>query len=108
MRLRLIVAEDNPSLGAYDQEAWAKNLDYSRRKISQALEVFRLLRTGNYELLKDLPEAAFSRAGTHVERGKTTLVDLVRHIAGHLESHVKQIQATRAAYREHRAKQAAG
>jgi DinB family protein len=108
MRLRLIAAEDNPTLGAYDQEAWAKNLDYGRRKISQALETFRRLRTENYELVKDLPEAAFARSGTHVERGKTTLLDQVRHNAEHVEGHVKQIQGVRAAYREHRAKQAAG
>lgn len=108
MRLRLIAAEDNPTLGAYDQEAWANNLDYGRRKISQALETFRRLRTENYELVKDLPEAAFSRTGMHVERGKTSLLELVRHNAEHVEAHVKQIQGVRAAYREHRAKQAAG
>jgi hypothetical protein len=108
MRLRLIAAEENPTLGAYDQEAWAKNLDYGRRKISQALETFRRLRTENYELVKDLPEAAFARTGTHVERGKTSLLDQVRNNAEHVESHVKQIQGVRAAYREHRAKQAAG
>jgi len=40
--------------------------------------------------------------------GKTTLLEQVRHNAEHVESHVKQIQGVRAAYREHRAKQAAG
>jgi len=108
MRLRLIAAEDNPAMSAFDQEAWAKNLDYGRRKISQALETFRRLRTENYELVKDLPEEAFSRTGMHAERGKITLLDVVRYNAQHVESHVKQIQGVRASYREHRAKQAAG
>jgi hypothetical protein len=104
MRLRLIAAEDNPTLGAYDEQAWARNLDYGRRKISQALETFRRLRTENYELVKDLPEAALARTGMHVERGKTSLLDLVKYNAEHVENHVKQIQVVRAAYREHRAK----
>ena len=108
MRLRLIAAEDNPTLGAYDQEAWARNLDYGRRKISQALETFRRLRTDNYELVKDLPEAALARTGMHVERGITSLLDLLRHNAEHVENHVQQIRAARAAYREHRARQLVG
>jgi hypothetical protein len=106
-RLRVIAAEDNPSLTAWDQDAWAKNLDYGRRKISQALETFRRLRGENYELVKDLPEAAFARAGVHTQRGRVTLLDIVRYDAHHVENHVKQIQAARGAYREHRAKQAA-
>jgi hypothetical protein len=107
MRLRSVVAEDNPTMYAFDQDAWAKNLDYARRKISQALETFRRLRTENYELVKDLPEASFTRTGMHVERGKMSLLDLVQYNAEHVESHVKQIQGVRAAYREHRAKQTA-
>jgi len=108
MRIRLIVAEDNPTMGAYDQEAWAKNLDYAKRKLSQAIETCRRLRVENYELLKDLPEAAFVRTGTHVERGVMSLRQCVQHNAEHLEAHVKQIQGVRAAYKEHRTKPAAG
>src|SRR5512146_3305656 len=69
MRLRLIAAEDNPTLGAYDQQAWAKNLDYGKRKLSQAIETCRRLRMEKYELVKGLPESAFYRTGHHVERG---------------------------------------
>lgn len=105
MRLRLIAAEDNPTLGAYDQEAWAKNLDYGKRKLSQAIETCRRLRMENYELVKDLPESAFYRTGHHVERGTVSLLDQVRGNTEHLENHVRQIQSVRAAYREHRAKQ---
>ena len=108
MRIRLVMAEDNPTLAPYDQEAWSRNLDYGRRKISQAIETCRRLRAENHELIKDLPEAAFSRAGNHVERGPMTLAQLVRQNAEHLEGHVRQIQAARAAYKEHRKQSAAG
>jgi hypothetical protein len=104
MRIRLILAEENPTLGAFDQEAWATNLDYGKRKISQAIEAFRRLRGEDYELMKDLPESAFARTGMHVERGLLTLGVMVEQQAVHVESHVKQIQAVRAAYKEHKAK----
>ena len=107
MRFRQFIAEDNPTIMAWDQEAWATKLDYEKRKISQALEIFRVLRSANYELLKDQPAEAFAREGTHTKRGKTALGDWVRIYAEHIESHVRQIQATRAAYREHRAKASA-
>ncbi len=107
MRIRLILAEENPTMGPYDQEAWAKNLDYGKRKLSQALETFRRLRVENYELLKDLPESAFARIGNHMERGVTSLRQQVQNATEHLESHVRQIQSVRAAYREHRATAAA-
>src|SRR6516164_4494469 len=40
-RLRQVIAEDNPTLIAFDQDAWTKNLDYSRRKAEESLETFR-------------------------------------------------------------------
>jgi hypothetical protein len=107
MRFRQLLAEQNPTLAAYDQTAWAAGLDYERRKISQALEMFRMLRSGNYELLKDQPEEAFERSGTHSERGRVTMRETLRTLAEHAEKHVKQIQGVRAAYREHKAKSAA-
>ena len=78
MRLRQIIAEENPRLEAWDQDAWVRNLDYARRKPSQSLETFRRVRAENYDLMKDLPEAAFERAGIHSERGRITLKQLLQ------------------------------
>jgi hypothetical protein len=108
MRLRLVLAEDNPTFQRFDGDAWAERLDYGRRKISHALETFRRLRADNYDLLKEMPEEAFARPCTHTEVGPWTLRDLVLNCSEHLEDHVKQIQGVRAAYRESRAKQVAG
>jgi len=99
MRFRQVIAEENPVMQSFDQNAWASNLNYSKHKVSQLLESFRRLRTDNYELLKDLPESTFSRTGTHSERGKMTLLDLLQGQAAHAENHVKQLQRVRAAYK---------
>jgi hypothetical protein len=107
MRFRQMIAEENPTLVPFDQDKWAANLDYKKRKISQPIETFRRLRGENYELLHEQPEAVFARTGNHLERGSMTILDTLRLHAEHVEKHVRQIQAVRAAYKEHRAKMAA-
>jgi len=103
MRLRRIIAEENPKLEAWDQDAWANNLDYARRKPSQSLETFRRIRAENYELLKELPEAAFDRVGVHSERGPLTLKKLTQLVAEHAENHAAQLRARRAEYKTFKA-----
>jgi hypothetical protein len=99
-RLRQVIAEDNPTLIAFNQDAWTRNLDYSRRKPKQSLETFRRLRSENYELLKELPEEAFDRAANHTENGRMTLRQLLDGYAGHAESHARQLQAIREEYKK--------
>jgi len=103
MRMRRVIAEDDPKLEAFDQNAWAANLDYARRKTSQTLETFRRMRGENYELLKELPEAAFDRAGIHSERGRLTLKQLLQGYAEHAENHAAQMRARRAEYKAFKA-----
>ena len=103
-RLRQVVAEESPTLVAFDQDAWARNLDYSRRKPKQSLETLRRVRAENYELLKDLPEAAYARAGNHTERGPVTLLQIVEGAANHAESHARQLQQIRDAYKQAKGK----
>jgi hypothetical protein len=98
-RMRVVIAEDDPTLTAIDGEKWARNLDYARRKPKQSLETFRRIRTENYDLLKDLPAAAFDRAGNHTEDGRVTLLQLVEGYAKHAESHARQLQEVREAYK---------
>ncbi len=98
-RMRQVIAEENPTLVAYDQDAWARNLDYARRKPKQSLETFRRIRAENYEFLKALPESAFDRAGSHTQLGKKTLFQMVEGLAAHAESHARQVQEIREAFK---------
>jgi hypothetical protein len=107
-RICRVIAEDNPTLIGYDQDAWATRLDYHKRKISHALESFRRYRGENYELLKEQPPEAFARRGNHSEHGPLTLLDLLRTYAGHAEGHARQIREVRAAYKAAKAQSAAG
>jgi len=98
-RMRLVIAQENPTLTAFDQDAWVRNLDYTRRKPKQSLETFRRIRAENYDLLKDLPAETFERAGTHTENGAVTLRSLVEGYAHHAENHARQLQEIRVAYK---------
>lgn len=99
VRFRRIIAEDHPTLVAYDQDAWAENLDYGRRKPSHSLETFRMLRNDNYQLLKELPEGTFARTANHSERGSMTLGQWLEIYARHAEKHADQIKRTREAFK---------
>ena len=103
MRIRRLIAENNPRLEAYDQDAWAANLDYAKRKTSQALETFRRIRAENYELLKDQPAEAFDREGVHSERGPMSLKFLLQLIAEHAENHAAQLRARRGEFKAQKA-----
>jgi len=100
-RLRRVIAEESPTLLAFDQDAWARQLPYYRQgRFSDALDTFRKLRADNYALLESLPEEAFERRGVHSEKGPLTLFDLLRSATEHAENHARQITALRQAYRE--------
>jgi len=97
-RLRQVIAEENPTLIAFDQDAWTKNLDYARRTTAQSMESFRRVRGENYELLKGVAAAAWERTGNHSENGPMTLRLLVERFTGHAESHTRQLREIRKAY----------
>lgn len=99
LRFRRVIAEENPTLIAMNQDAWTANLDYARRKPKQSLETFRRIRAENYELLKGLPDAAFERAGNHTEKGRMTLAQLLEGDVSHVESHARQLQEIREEYK---------
>ena len=98
-RFSRVIAEDNPTIVAYDQDAWAEKLGYRQRKFSQALETFRRMRGENFELLKDQPEETWARTGTHSERGPVSLAVMLSVYAEHAEKHARQIRSARDAYK---------
>lgn len=99
-RFRQVIAETAPPLLAFDQDQWARNLDYSRRKPKQSLETLRRLRAENHELLKELPAAAFERVGNHSTDGPITLYQLLERLTNHTEAHARQMQNIREEYKK--------
>jgi len=95
-RMKRVISEPDPTLYAYDENLWLKNLSYERLDPALACEIFRLNRVMTASILRTLPDAAFSRTGNHTERGIESLEQLVKDYAGHLEHHLKFVREKRA------------
>lgn len=91
-RLRQILSSNGVSLQAYDQDAWANAFDYARRDPKQSLERYRVLRDANLALLKTIPKPLWDNYGMHQERGKESIVHMVRLTAGHDVNHLRQVE----------------
>ena len=100
MRLRYVLAEQNPLIVGYDQAEWARALDYARRPLAPALATVVAVRANTVPLLRTLPETAWSRSGRHSELGAYTVEGWLGLYADHLEVHARQIEENLAAWRK--------
>ncbi len=94
-RIRRVLAEEDAILTSYDQDKWASRLNYGKRNLGQAIELFRLLRKSSSELFQEIDENEWQRTGVHDEHGHMSLLDLVKLYAEHCENHVSQIRQIR-------------
>jgi uncharacterized damage-inducible protein DinB len=95
-RLRLVLAQDRPTITGYDQDAWAARLGYDDADAAESIAEFDLLRRGNLRLLQRAEPDDLQRAGVHVERGEESVERMMRLYAGHDLLHIRQIERIRA------------
>lgn len=95
-RMKRVIAEDNPQLVGFDETKWAAALKYDQQSAEVAAQMFELNRKQMAAILRSLAPAAFDRAGTHTERGRQTLTDILTYAVNHLAHHIKFIHAKRA------------
>jgi len=96
-RVRLILAQDRPTLTGYDQDLWADRLHYAESVPAESLETFRVLRRANLRLVERASAQELQRVGVHVERGEESLAHLIKLYAGHDLLHLNQIARIRKA-----------
>jgi DinB family protein len=85
IRLRRLLAEDQPVIEGYDENAFARLLHYDR-PIGASLEVLRAVRMASAELLERLSEAEWTRGGTHSESGAYSVETWLVIYAAHTPS----------------------
>lgn len=95
IRLRRLIAEDNPVIVGYDQEQFARVLRYDR-PIAASLAAFRAARETTAEILDRLTEAEWQRTGTHTEAGEFGVLTWLKIYAVHAHDHAEQIRRARA------------
>jgi DinB superfamily len=95
IRLRRLLAEDNPVIQGYDQDQYATRFWYNERDIAPALEALRAARATTTQLLERMTEEDWRREGTHTESGRYTAEDWLRSYAAHAHDHADQIRRLR-------------
>lgn len=98
MRIRYVVGESDPAIVGYDQDRWAVAFDYHSLPLEPSLAQVEAVRAYTAALLSRLPDAAWSRAGTHTESGRYTAEDWLKIYADHLDIHARQIERNVAAF----------
>ena len=99
MRIRYVVAEREPLIVGYDQDAWARDFDYHSHPLELAFATIRAVRANTVPLLRRLTDTDWTRAGRHTEHaqpysGETWLVAYGEH----LEVHSRQLERNIAAW----------
>jgi hypothetical protein len=90
-RFKHALTEENPSIKAYDEGAWAQLPDY-QLPAADALETIRLVHTRWVHLLHSMSTADFSRTYYHPEKQRTqTLGEVTLMYAWHGNHHLAHI-----------------
>ena len=90
-RLRMIVSHPTPAIQGFDQDLWARELNYADRNMADAVAEFRCLRGSNLRLLRSLGPEKLQRWGHHSERGRESVGQMMKLYAAHDLVHLKQI-----------------
>lgn len=91
-RMRSILGAPGTNVQAYDQNSWVTSGHYEKRDPKKDLELHRVLRDANLDLLKSLTPDQWKQFGQHSERGQESIEHIVRMIAGHDINHIQQIE----------------
>jgi hypothetical protein len=92
-RIRRTLSEPRQVLWAFDQDAWAKGLDYSQMPLDLSRRIYEATRAGIIHLTSQHYETSQNREFVHSETGVRTLKQEFDKVAEHNEHHLAQIEA---------------
>ena len=98
IRCRRFNAEPGSEVLGYDENRWAKELDYADQDADDALKLFRWLRHNTYQLIEELPESVWSNTVHHSEIGILTLDDWLTIYEHHIPDHIRQMEEIHATW----------
>jgi|SRR5579859_621896 len=94
IRLRLLIAADQPLLSAYDEMAFARSLTRDR-PVEPSIEAMRWARESSAQILDRLTEQEWTRTGTHAESGAYSVETWLEIYTRHPHEHAAQIKRSR-------------
>jgi hypothetical protein len=100
VRCRRFIAEPGSGVYGYDENKWAKKLDYHSQSTEESLELFRLLRKTTYDLIKIVDENIWKTATViHSENGVTSFEQWLKTYEEHIPVHIRQMKRNYEAWR---------
>ncbi len=94
-RIKRVIAEDQPTLFRFDETRWVERLGGNKLSPTDAAQLLIQHRRFVSTMLRLRTEDDFRRAGTHSERGRLTLAELIRSNISHIDHHLKFLYAKR-------------
>jgi hypothetical protein len=91
LRFRTGVADPGKAVSAPEQESWARQLEYTRQDIDDAIEGFVWVIKANGKFLKTRPAEDFTRTVIHPEFGSLSLDQLLERHNRHIQHHMDQM-----------------
>jgi len=93
VRFKLALTEDNPTIKAYDEKAWAELPD-SKTFIGVSLQLLDALHERWTHVLQNMSDEDFNRKYYHPERNaETTLGENLLHYQWHCKHHLAHIKS---------------
>ena len=96
IRFKLALTEDNPTIKAYDEDAWSKLGDVERTPVDTSLALLDAVHHRWVTLLDVMRPEDFGRPLVHPESGPMTLDRLLQMYAWHGRHHVAHVTSLRA------------
>lgn len=90
-RCRWLLFEENPTLMAFEPDAWVKGWHREKESINDTIERFRILRRSFLNIMRTLTPEELTRRGQHSKRGEEDLAHYISRPAGHDLNHLQQI-----------------
>jgi hypothetical protein len=97
-RIRTILAETQPRLPGWDQQAVARERNDCQRGVADLLAEFGAMRGDSVALVRGLSPEQLTRGGTHEKVGWMTVENLLNEWLHHDRNHFRQLQANVQAY----------
>ena len=95
-RMKRVIAEEDPVLLAFDENAWIERLGAEAMRVEEAVNLFAANRHWMVQILRRCSEDDFARAGRHSEAGRQTLAEILSRATNHLDHHLRFLYAKRA------------
>jgi DinB family protein len=99
VRLRRLIAEDEPVLQGYDEMEFVRRLHVTERPIASSIEAAAAARASTLTILEAMTEDEWSRSGTHTDQGTYAVEEWLRDYADHPWDHAEQARRVLAALR---------